>query len=201
MGTYQYVREIWKNPRQNMPELWKARLIKWRKEPVTIRIEKPTRIDRARALGYKAKQGYIIVRQRVSRGGRQRKKIVHARRPKTRRSRKIVSKNYQRIAEERANKKFVNCEVLNSYWVGQDGKHYWYEIILVDKAHPVIMADKNIKWIAEPQHRGRVFRGLTSAGRKARGMMNKGKGAEKIRPSRQAAYRKTWKKQDKKVSN
>ena len=71
-----------------MPELWKARLIKWRREPVSVRIEKPTRIDKARTLGYKALQGFIIVRQRVNRGGRKRAQIKKGRRPKNTRRKK-----------------------------------------------------------------------------------------------------------------
>ncbi|ALV62505.1 LSU ribosomal protein L15e [Thermococcus sp. 2319x1] len=40
-----------------------------------------------------------------------------------------------------------------------------------------------IAWIAGKAHKGRVFRGLTSAGKRSRGLLNKGKGAEKVRPS------------------
>ena len=83
----------------------------------------------------------------------------------------------------RAAKKFVNLEVLNSYWVGQDGRHKYYEIILVDPFHPAIINDKKLNWICEPQHKGRVYRGLTSAGKGGRGLRHKGKGAEKLRPS------------------
>lgn len=172
-----------------MPELWKERLVRWRKEPVTVRIEKPTRLDRARSLGYKAIQGFVIVRQRVNRGGRKRPHINKARRSKNKRQKKIVAKNYQRIAEERANKKFQNLEVLNSYWVAEDGNNFWYEIILVDKNHPVIKSRKDTKWTSKPAHRNRVERGLTSAGRKSRGLRNKGKGAEKARPSLRANTR------------
>ena len=68
MGMYQYIREAWKNPNKNLAELWHQRIIKWRQEPATIRIEKPTRLDRARSLGYKAKPGFIIVRQKLTRG-------------------------------------------------------------------------------------------------------------------------------------
>jgi large subunit ribosomal protein L15e len=74
-------------------------------------------------------------------------------------------------------------EVLNSYWVGQDGKLKYYEVILVDGHHPSIRADKNLKWLASPTHRGRAERGKTSAGRKGRGMRTKGTGTEKTRPS------------------
>ena len=186
MNMYQYIREAWKKPKENLGQLWQQRIIKWRQEPTTIRIERPTRIDKARSLGYKAKQGYIVVRQRVNRGGRQRPQIRHPRRSKAMSRRKDLTMNYQTVAENRAARKYPNCEVLNSYYVGQDGLHYWYEVILVDKSHPQILADDRINWIAELQHKGRVSRGLTSAGRRGRGLLNKGKGAEKIRPSLRA---------------
>jgi large subunit ribosomal protein L15e len=168
MGLYKYVKEAWKKPKTN--ELWKSRLIAWRREESTTRIEKPTRIDRARSLGYKAKQGYMMIRQRVPRGGHKRAQPKKGRRPKRFGTRLNLDKNYQQIAEERAAKKFVNLTVLNSYWVAQDGKYYWYEIIFVDPAHPVIKACKNINWITDPKHRSRVFHKKTSAGKKSRDM-------------------------------
>lgn len=189
MAVYKRIRDIWKKPSQTLRDLQKQRLIKWRKEPATVRIEHPTRLDRARSLGYKAKQGYFIVRQRVIRGGRMRPTIRHGRRPKHFRQTKIVGKNYQSVAEERAQKKYVNTEVLNSYWVGDDGRYYWYEIILIDKNHPAIKSSKNISWIAKPKNRKRVFRGKTSAGKKSRGLRKKGTGAEKLRPSQRANLR------------
>ncbi len=186
MGMYQYVRELWKAPSEGLGELWQKRLIEWKSEDASVRIERPTRLDKARSLGYKAKQGYILIRQRVDRGGRQREKIRKGRKNKQFSRRKDLDKSYQSVAEQRAVKKYANCEVLNSYYVGEDGLHYWYEVILVDKAHPAILADPRINWIANPANTGRVFRGLTSAARKSRGLKNKGKGAEKLRPSRTA---------------
>lgn len=185
MGMYKYVRQAWKKPK-DLPN-WRERLIKWRREPTTVRIERPTRIDRARSLGYKAKQGFLVVRQRVKRGGRRRGSYLGGRRPKHSRLNLVLDKNYKQVAEERANKKYPNCEVLNSYEVAKDGKSFWFEIILIDKAHPVILADKNINWISEKQHTGRVYRGLTSTARKSRGLRHKGKGTEKLRPSRAAS--------------
>lgn len=179
MGMYKYVREAWKNPEKTLGEIQRQRLVLWRKQPATLRIERPTRIDRARSLGYKAKQGFIIVRQRVMRGGKMRPDISGGRRPKTSRMKKVLAKNYQWIAEEKAAKKFTNCEVLNSYYVGEDGKHYWYEVILIDRAHPNIMNDPQLRNLAK--QRGRVHRGLTSAARKARGLRGKGFGYEKAR--------------------
>ncbi|MBN1544427.1 50S ribosomal protein L15e [Candidatus Woesearchaeota archaeon] len=189
MGYLKYIRRAWKAPKENMPEIWRERLLKFRREPVTVRIERPTRIDRARSLGYRAKPGFVIVRQRVKRGGRKREKVAGGRRSKTRRVTKILNMNYQQIAEQRAQVKYPNCEVLNSYWVAQDGINYWYEVILVDKEHPQIAADKQLSWMTKPEHKGRVFRGLTSAGRKTRGLRRKGKGAEKVRPSQRAKER------------
>lgn len=170
MGLYKHVRNLWKKPQANMPELWRERLIKWRKENSTVKLERPTRIDRARSLGYKAKQGFVVVRQRVLRGGHTRPQIKGGRRPKRYGRKLVLSKNYQQICEERAQKKFKNLVVLNSYWVARDGRYYWYEVILVDPAHPVIKSDKKINWICNKKNRSRVFQGKTSAGRKGRGL-------------------------------
>ena len=196
MGLYKYLREAWKKP-ETLKENQKERLIKWRKEGSTVRIKRPTKLHRARALGYKAKQGYVLVRQSVKRGGHKRPMIKKGRRPKHYRQRMVLDKSYQTIAQERTAKKYPNCEVLNSYSVGKDGKTFWFEIILVDKQAPEIKADKRINWICEKQHTRRVFRGKTSASRKTRGLRHKGKGAEKLRPSKKAVYRKKYRSQRK----
>ncbi len=187
MNMYQHIREVWMKPKEGLGQLYQQRLIEWRQEPTTIRVERPTRLDKARALGYKAKPGFIIVRQRVNRGGRKKPKIRHPRRSKAMSRRKDLTINYQAVAENRAARKYPNCEVLNSYYAGEDGLHYWYEVILVDRANPSIVADPHINWIMG--HKGRSERGLTSAGRRSRGLLNKGKGAEKIRPSLRAHNR------------
>jgi large subunit ribosomal protein L15e len=105
-----------------------------------------------------------------------------------------LAKSLKLVAEERAARKFPNLRVLNSYWVWEDGRYKWYEMVMVDPYHPVIQSDENINWICESVHRGRVFRGLTSAGKKMRGLRHKGRGAEKVRPSR-GAVRKRKEKQ------
>ena len=183
MSINKYLRQSWQKPNPDLLKVWRERLIQWRREPSTLRVEHPTRLDRARALGYRAKLGFLVVRQRVGRGGHQRP-WKGGRSSKQMRVKLALRKSYQLIAEERANKKFVNCEVLNSYFVARDGKNAWYEIILVDRTHPAVAADERIAWIAN--QRGRVFRGLTPVGRRMRGLGQKGKGAEKARPSRNA---------------
>ena len=188
MSMYKYLSEIYKQPKQNLGEIWKKRLIKWRKDPSIVRIDKPTRLDRARSLGYKAKQGYIVVRDKVLRGGRKRPRFKGGRRSKHMRRRKVVGKSYQWIAEERATKKYPNCESLNSYQIAADGRHYWFEVLLADREQ--VSKYKGMEWLAKGKNKGRAFRGKTSAGRKSRGLRsNKGKGAEKIRPSLRANKR------------
>jgi large subunit ribosomal protein L15e len=167
MGMYKFMRNVWKKPKP----LLKEKLVAWRKEPAAIRIDRPTRIDRARSLGYRAKPGFVIVRSRVKKGVAKKPAVNHARRPKRHvMTRLSVAKSKQRIIEERVDKRYKNLEVLNSYWVGDDSKNVWYEVILVDPNHPAIFADKKINWICKKVHTGRASRGLTSAGKKARNL-------------------------------
>lgn len=195
--AYKYMAKAWQKPEKSfVKELTRQRLIKWRKEPVITRVEKPTRIDRARRLGYKAKQGFIVARVRVRRGGLRRKRPRAGRRPKRMGVKKYKpAKSLRLIAEERAAKKFPNLEVLNSYWVAEDGRSKWFEILMIDK-HVLSRQHRFRTERAKRAHqnlmnlsgqKGRVFRGLTSAGKKVRSLRRKGRGAEKVRPSRKAA--------------
>ena len=176
MGMYSYVRDLWKKPKENLGVLYQQRLIEWRRQEATVRVERPTRIDRARSLGYKAKLGFVVVRQRVPRGGHWKPKPAGGRRPKRFGQRMTLDRSYQTIAEQRANNKYPNCEVLNSYWVGEDGKFRWFEVILLDKSHPSILADPRTAWVAHPAQRARVYRGLTSSGKRTRRSVQQVKG-------------------------
>ncbi|MBI3334813.1 50S ribosomal protein L15e, partial [Candidatus Pacearchaeota archaeon] len=75
-GLYHYLREAWKQPTR---EAMQSRLIAWRASESVVKVEKPLRLDRARALGYKAKTGFVVLRVRVKRGGRQRPRHKHGR--------------------------------------------------------------------------------------------------------------------------
>ncbi|MEM0179033.1 MAG: 50S ribosomal protein L15e, partial [Fervidicoccaceae archaeon] len=171
-SAYHYISLQWKRPYAGeFGRVLRERMIRWRRQVKVIRISKPTRLDRARALGYKAKQGIIVVRVRVRKGGQRRPRPNKGRRPKRYGVYGYaVAKSLRLIAEERAAKKYPNMEVLNSYYVGEDGQSKWYEVILVDPNHPSIKNDPQLKWIAEPSNRGRAFRALTSAGKKMRGL-------------------------------
>jgi large subunit ribosomal protein L15e len=188
---YHRIRDQWAD--RESPEFKKMiheRLILWRREPESRRVERPTRLDRARELGYKAKQGVIMARVRVRRGGERRRAIRGGRRPKRKGISKLtLKKSIQRVAEERAGRRFPNMEVLNSYWVAEDGQHKWYEVILVDPSHPAIQSDKQLGFLADRANSDRANRGLTSAGKKGRGLRTTGVGTEKVRPSRRANVR------------
>jgi len=184
-GLYHQLRETWKKPNtERVREL----MIQWRKDNAVTKIDKPTRLDRARSLGYKAKKGFVVARVRLIRGGRQRERTNKGRRSKRHTIRKVVKMSYKWIAEQRAQRKFKNLEVLNSYNIAKDGKHYFYEVILVDPSKPEIKNNKTMKWISNPKNKKRVLRGLTSAGKKSRGLRNKSP-MNKSRPSVRAGNR------------
>lgn len=126
----------------------KNKLIEWRREPTVKRIDKPTKIYKARMLGYKAKQGIIVVRVRVRKGKMEKQRPRSGRRPKRMGvTRLTLRKSLRLIAEEKAQRKFPNMEVLNSYYVAEDGQHKWFEVILVDPYSTSLKNDKDLKWI------------------------------------------------------
>jgi large subunit ribosomal protein L15e len=166
MGAYRYIRENFQQSYKSGSEAYKERVHEWRAGPSLERIEAPTNVARARELGYKAKQGVVVVRAKVRKGKRMREKNKGGRKPS--KSGRFFSrkKSLQSIAEERAAAKYRNCEVVNSYFVGEDGVFKFFEIILADR-NLGATADRYAGVIAQ---RGRTFRGLTSSGRKHRGL-------------------------------
>jgi len=189
MGFIKHLTTLYRKRPADFVKMQRERLIEWRAEPVILRIEHPTNIAAARRMGYKSKQGIIVVRVRISRGGKERPTIRKGRRSAHMRQRLVLGKSYQWMAEERVAKQYINMEVLNSYNIAQDGIHSWYEVILIDPKHPSVANDPHLGWIANGKNTGRVYRGLTSAGKKSRGHMYKGKGTEKTRPSLKANNR------------
>ncbi len=158
-------------------------------EGAVVRVENPSNLPRAHQLGYKAKQGVFIAQVRIRKGSGMHRRPARGRRPKRMGVSKLTRRAPRRaIAERKAGGKFPNCEVLNSYWVGEDGRNTYFEVILVDRASPSVLADKNLRWVGSNKHTRRAERGLTSAGKKGRGLF-KGKGHEKNFPSQRAHNR------------
>jgi len=138
--------QIWiKMWKENSPEL-RAKAIEWRKQNALVRVDRPSRIQRARRLGYKAKQGIVVVRMRVGKGNMRKKRPVAGRRPKHLGVLRIKpALSMQRVAERRVLERFPNMALLGSYYLHQDGLYLWYEVILADVAHPRIIKDKEIR--------------------------------------------------------
>ena len=181
MNAYRHISRSFQQSYATRSPLVKQRIAAWRAQSPVQRVEKPTNVARARELGYKAKQGVVIARVRVDRGLNKRRKIEAGRKPSKEGRFYAFRKSLQARAEERAANKFANCEVLNSYFVGEDGNYKFFEVILLDRTHPSIVSDPIYSGVI--MHKGRATRGLTSTGKKFRGIVEKGFGTTRNRPS------------------
>ena len=134
--------KLWK---ENSPEI-RERVVHWRKQEAVTRIEKPSRIQRARRLGYKAKKGIVVIRMRVGTGGMRKQRPRGGRRPKHLGVTRIKADvSMKEVAENRVLERYPNMKLLGSYFVYKDGMHYWFEVILADPSHPRIAKDKELR--------------------------------------------------------
>uniref|UniRef100_A0A1I7X347 Ribosomal protein L15 n=1 Tax=Heterorhabditis bacteriophora TaxID=37862 RepID=A0A1I7X347_HETBA len=101
------------------------------------------------------------------------------------------ARSKQAIAE-RAGRRLGSLRVLNSYWVGEDSTYKFYEVVLVDPFHKAIRRNADTQWITKPVHKHRELRGLTSAGKKSRGL---GKGW-RFAATRGGSRAKNWKRKN-----
>ena len=191
--AYKYLQELYHHKQSDgLRFLNRIRCWEYRQLPTLVRVNHPTRPDKARRLGYKAKQGYVIFRVRIRRGGRKRtlhNGMAHGK-PKNQGITGIKPKrNHQTLAETRVGRRCGNLRVLNSYWINEDSTYKYFEVILVDPNHTAIRKDARINWICNPVMKHREMRGLTSSGRRARGLHGRGVKFHKNRPSTYS----TWK--------
>ncbi len=132
MGASKYIakneRLVFKDPKRR-----KELLMELTKKPIIYRVKKPTRLFRAHALGYKAKQGYFVVRVRISKGSFRRERPNHARHPSKAGLYFSLNISKQKIAEQRVAKKYPNADILGSYYLVENGNYKWFEVILKDK--------------------------------------------------------------------
>jgi large subunit ribosomal protein L15e len=188
-----------KDENYDYKKIFKERLVALRRKfkstkKSTLKIKKPSNLSRAKKLGYAAKQGILLVLVKVRKGSGLHRKPVKGRRPKRMGVKKLTRRiSIQGIGEQRVARKYPNCEVINSYFVAEDGTHKFFEVILYDVSCPAIQKDKKRNWACKTKQKGRAFRGLTSAQKKSRGLKSKkgkGRGSEKARPSLRAKGRK-----------
>ena len=138
--------QVWLKMLKENPMELRQRAVVWRNENAVTRVEKPSRIARARRLGYKAKQGIIVVRMRVGTGGMRKERPRGGRRPKHLGVTKIKADvSMKQVAERRILQRYPNMKLLGSYFLYKDGMHYWFEVILADPSHPRIAKDKEIR--------------------------------------------------------
>merc|ERR1712093_442371 len=109
MKAYKYIEELWRKKKSDvLSYLLRVRCWEYRQLPSIVRLVKPTRIDKARRMGYKAKQGLVIYRVRVRRGNRRNpvpKGIVHGK-PSSQGVTQIkASRNLRVVAEGRVGRK------------------------------------------------------------------------------------------------
>ena len=138
MGAHKYLAQTWLRKEKNdLEQHLRQSAIAWRREPTVHRVEHPTRLDRARSLGYKAKQGYVVVRIRVRKGGASKIRPRAGRRQRALGVNKFTrAMSLKNIAEQKAKRKYPNLRVLNSYYLWEDGSHHWYETIMRDPNNP-----------------------------------------------------------------
>ena len=138
--------QVWLKMLKENPMELRQRAVVWRNENAVTRVEKPSRIARARRLGYKAKQGIIVIRMRVGTGGMRKQRPRGGRRPKHLGVTKIKADvSMKQVAERRVLERYPNMKLLGSYFLYKDGMHYWFEVILADPSHPRIAKDKEIR--------------------------------------------------------
>merc|ERR1711907_230624 len=194
MGAYKYLEEIWKKKQSDaLRFLLRVRCWEYRQLPAIHRVQHPTRPDKARRLGYKAKQGYVVYRVRVRRGSRKRvapKGITYGKPVNQGVTQLKFQRSLRSVAEERIGRRAGNLRVLSSYWVNQDSTYKFFEVILIDPSHTTIRNDPRINWICAPTMKHRELRGLTAAGKKNRGLKGKGHRYSKTKPSRRSVWKK-----------
>jgi len=138
--------QVWLKMLKENPMELRQKAVIWRNQNAVTRVEKPSRIARARRLGYKAKQGIIVIRMRVGTGGMRKQRPRGGRRPKHLGVTKIKADvSMKQVSERRVLERYPNMKLLGSYFLYKDGMHYWFEIILADPSHPRIAKDKEIR--------------------------------------------------------
>jgi len=138
--------QVWLKMLKENPIELRQRAVIWRNENAVTRVEKPSRIARARRLGYKAKQGIVVIRMRVGTGGMRKQRPRGGRRPKHLGVTKIKADvSMKQVAERRILQRYPNMKLLGSYFLYKDGMHYWFEVILADPSHKRIAKDKEIR--------------------------------------------------------
>lgn len=145
MGLYTHLNALWRERPPELDSLMRQRRMEWRREPAIVRVEKPLRLDRARSIGYKDKQGFVVLRVRVRRGGFSKPRPRSGRRPKA--IGVVLHKVNVTMLEEalnRCRRRYPNLHPLGGYPLASDSLYKWFEVVMVDPSHPSIRSSKEI---------------------------------------------------------
>lgn len=134
MGAFKYIKESFANAFKTRSPVQRKRVSAWNKQPSVTRVEKPSNPARARELGFKAKKEFLIVRVRMPRGKMKRQRPDLGRKPAKNRLKENPGKSWRWFAQKKAVRDFSGFEIVNSYWIGEDGTGQYYEVILKKKA-------------------------------------------------------------------
>ena len=117
MGAYKYLQELWRRKQSDVIRfVLRVRCWEYRQLPVIHRVQRPSRLDKARALGFKQKQGYVIYRVRIRRGGRKRavhKGIIYGKPVHLGIRKQKKARSHKNVAEEKIGRVCKNMRVLN----------------------------------------------------------------------------------------
>ncbi len=130
MSLYSHVRKSFIASFKTRSQTLRSRIAKWRKTPPVVRVDKPLNPLRARALGYKATQDFIMLRSRIAHGKRRRRRPDLGRKPGKNRKTEPPGQQLRVLAEKRAARRYPNLKLINSYLVGADGQYKFYEVIM-----------------------------------------------------------------------
>uniref|UniRef100_A0A8C2M1D9 Ribosomal protein L15 n=1 Tax=Cricetulus griseus TaxID=10029 RepID=A0A8C2M1D9_CRIGR len=176
MGAYKYMQQLGRKKQSKvMRFLLRVCFWQYRRLSVLHRALSHTGPDKVQRLGYKAKQGYVIYRIRVCRGGRKcpvPKGATHGKPVHHGVNQLKFARSLQSVAEERVGCHCGALRVLNSYWNGEDSTYKCFEVILID-----------------PFHKHREMHGWTSTGGKSHGLGKGHKFHDTIGASPLAAWR------------
>ncbi|MCL4127970.1 UNVERIFIED_CONTAM: hypothetical protein GTU68_025245 [Idotea baltica] len=193
MGAYKYMQETYRKKQSDvMRYLLRLRAWQYRHLHTLHRAPRATRPEKARRLGYKNKQGFLIYRIRVRRGGRKRpvEKGCTYGKPKSHGVNQLKpTRNLQSLAEERCGRRLGGLTLLNSYWVAQDSTFKYFEVILLDPSRTSIRRDPRVNWVCSNTQKHRELRGKTSKGRKHRGLGRGHRFVQTTGGSRRAAWK------------
>jgi len=174
MGAAKYIAKTFQNEWKGVQDanydyalLMRKRAMDYRQEDVAVvKLEHPTNPVSAKSVGFKAKQGIIVVRVRVRKGTGTHHRPKNKRRPKRMGQAKLSRRvSTQAMAETKASKHFENMEALGSYKIAEDGKWHYFEVVLADREASTIKSDRQLAWLSKGGQRGRAERGKTYAGR------------------------------------